>query len=378
MSATRARGGSVTERAALAADGATSPELLCWLAGDAAAAVRAAVAANRATPPQAGLLLAEDPDTAVRRALARRVGALAPAAHADSADRRARITEAIIARLVEDAAVEVRAALADAVAGLADAPRALILKLARDSALAVAGPVLRLSPLLTEDDLLALVAEPPARITRRAVAARPALAEAVAEAVADSADQPAIAALLANPSAAIREATLDRLVDGAAETPAWQAALLRRPWLPPGVARSLGATLAAHLLDVLAARPDLPEELGETLKARIEARRVAAAPSEATAREAAQAGDRAALLAVTAAATGLPDSRVEAALALRSPRAIVALCWRAGWSAELAELAQTALGVPRSRLLRANAEGGWTLSPAEMQWQIELLEELPA
>jgi hypothetical protein len=38
---------------------------------------------------------------------------------------------------------------------------------------------------------------------------------------------------------------------------------------------------------------------------------------------------------------------------------------------------QVAFGVPRGRALRPNAEGGWTLSAAELQWQVELIEDLP-
>jgi uncharacterized protein (DUF2336 family) len=374
--ALRNRHGSTTARAAIAGAADTSPELLTYLAGDASGAVRAAVAANPATPPQAGLLLAEDPDPAVRLALARRLGPRAPESAAQ-ADRRARMLAAILGRLVEDAAAEVRAALSDAVAGLPDAPRALILRLARDAELPVAEPVLRLSPLLTEDDLAGLVADPPAPFTRRLVAARPDIGEAVAEAVAASADRPAITALLSNPSAAIREATLDRLVAAAAEEPAWQAALARRPRLPPKATRALGAILAAHLLEVLAARPDLPEGLACTLQARIAERLEAVAPVQASALEAARAGDRPALMGVLAAATGMTLPRIEAAVAMRSPRVIVAICWRAGWSAAAAEEVQAALGVPRARIVRANVEGSWTLSPSELQWQLELLEDLP-
>jgi hypothetical protein len=374
----RERQGSVAERAALAADQETAPELLIWLAGDPAPAVRIAVAANRATPPQAGLLLAEDADATVRATLARRVGALSPGLADAAQTRRTRMTAAILDRLVEDVAVEVRAALAESVAGLADAPRDLILRLARDTAIQVAGPVLRLSPLLTDADLLALVAAPPARVTRRAIAARPKLSEAVAEAVVASADRPAIAALLGNGSAAIREATLDRLVAGAAEEPSWQAALVRRPALPAHAQRALGAMIAGHLLEVLAARPDLPEGLAETLKTRIEERLAAAAPSQEAAREAARAGDRDALLDLLSAGCGYAPERIDAALTLRSARVLTALCWRAGWTPEVAEEVQTALGVDRARVIRANAEGEWTLSPSELQWQIELLEELPA
>jgi uncharacterized protein (DUF2336 family) len=375
--ALRERQGSVAARTALAGDDRTSPELLTFLAADPAPEVRAAVAANAATPPHAGLLLAEDAETAVREALARRIGRLAPELTAAAQDRLARMTGAILARLVEDAAVAVRAALADAVAGLPDAPRDLILRLARDTALPVAEPVLRLSPLLSEADLLALVAAPPAAFTRRLVAARPSLTEPVTEALAGTTDAAAIAALLANPSAAIREATLDRLAAGSAGRESWQAALVSRPRLPAKAARALGEILAAHLLQALASRPDLPEGLAEALRPRIEAQLAEAAARQGAAREAARSGDRAALSGLLAAATGFGEARVEAALALRSPRAIVALCWRAGWTAELAEEVQAALRVPRPRVLRANAEGGWTLSAPELQWQIELLEELP-
>jgi uncharacterized protein (DUF2336 family) len=376
--ALRERQGSVAERAALAARAETAPELLTWLAADPAAEVRIAVAANPATPPQAGLLLAEDADIAVREALARRVGRQAPRIAAAAPDRLTRITGTILGRLVEDAAVAVRAALSDAVAGLPDAPRDLILRLARDAELAVAEPVLRLSPLLADDDLLALVAAPPAGFTRRVVAARPRLAEPVTEAIAGTTDAPAVAALLANPSAAIREATLDRLAAGASDQLAWQAALVRRPRLPANAARALGAILAAHLLDLLASRPDLPEGLAETLRPRIEARLAAAAASQDAALDAAHRGDRPALASALTEATGYDAARIEAALALRSPRAITALCWRAGWSADCAEEVQLALGVPRGKAVRPNVEGGWTLSMAELQWQIELLEELPA
>lgn len=373
----RRRQGSVAERAAIAADQATPPELLTWMAGDPDPAVRLAVAANAATPHQAALLLAEDPDDAVRSALARRVGTLAPALRDPKRDRRTRLLSALVGRLVEDVAVEVRAALSEAVAGLPDAPRELVLRLANDAALPVAGPVLRLSPLLTEADLLALVAAPPARVTRRLVAARPNLGEAVAEAIAASADRPAITALLRNGSAAIREATLDRLVEGAAGEPAWQAALARRPRLPAQAQRTLCAMIAGHLLEVLAARPDLPEGLAETLRARIEERLALAEPAQEAAREAARAGDRDALLAHLAEASGFPADRLEQALAMRSARLIAALCWRAGWTADMAEDVQRALGVLPDKLIRANVEGSWTLSPSELQWQIELLEELP-
>lgn len=184
-----------------------------------------------------------------------------------------------------------------------------------------------------------------AAVTRSVVAVRQRLGGAVAEAIAASADRPAIGMLLLDASVAIREATLDRLIEAAAAEPAWQVARARRRALPQGLAAALRARMAERLT--------------------------------AAALEAAHSGDRAALAGMLAAASGIVPDRIEAAIAMRSPRVIAALCWRAGWHAATAEAVQAAFGVEPARVVRCNAEGGWTLSPAELQWQVQMLEELP-
>jgi uncharacterized protein (DUF2336 family) len=378
-----ARHGDAAARAAVAREAGTPPELLTYLAADPAAEVRRAVAANAATPPAAHRLLADDQDSAVRAEVARRVARLARTLTAGAKDRMARLTGSTLALLVEDTAVEVRAALAAVLRDMPDAPRDLILRLARDAAMPVAEPVIRLSPLLTDEDLLALVAEPPAPGTRRAVARRPELTETVTDAIAATADTAAIAVLLANPSAAIREATLDSLVSESGSRPSWQAALIRRTRLPPHAARALGEIVADHLIGRLANRPDLPAGLAESLRARVIARMAEAepgvAPHEATLFTAARVGDRAALLEALARDAAVTESLVEAALSLRSGRALAGLCHRAGWSPQLAEAVQLVLGaLPPHEIVRPNAQGGWAMGDAELEWQAELLESLPA
>ena len=379
-----ARHGDAAARAAVARAPRTPPELLTYLAADPAAEVRRAVAANAATPPAADRLLAEDRDAAVRAVLARRVAALSPRLNEGAKDRMTRLSAGTLALLVEDAAVEVRAAIAAVVRDMADAPRDLILRLARDTAMPVAEPVIRLSPLLTDADLLALVADPPAPGTRRAVARRPSLTEPVSDAIAETADTPAVAALLANPSAAIREATLDALVAGSGSKPSWQDALVRRPRLPPRTARALGQIVADHLIGQFAGRPDLPAGLAESLRSRVIARFAAEEddgfpPHEEPLFAAARSGDRDALLVALARDASVTEGRVEAALTLRSGRAIAGLCHRAGWSPRLAEEVQVVLGgLPPNEIVRPTPQGGWALGDAELQWQAELLEGLPA
>lgn len=374
-----ARHGDAAARAAVARAPHTSPELLTFLAADRAPQVRQAVAAHAATPPAVSRVLAADADAEVRRVLAGRIAALAPELDSTARSRMARLSAGTLALLVEDAAVEVRAAIAAAVREMPDAPRELILRLARDTAMPVAEPVIRLSPLLTEADLLALIADPPVPATRRAVARRPALSETVTDAIAHTIDISAVAALLANPSAAIREATLDRIVAGAGNRPSWQAALVERRQLPASAARALGEIVTDHLLGVLAARTDLPHGLAAALRCRVTASLAVEGDAVAELFAAAQAGDRDLLLARLAKDAGISTARVEAALALRSGRAIAGLCHSAGWSAALAAQVQSALGgLSPTEVVKPTQEGGWALDEAELKWQAELLEGLPA
>ena len=150
-----ARHGGVAERAAISARTDLPPELLYFLAQDADAAVRTAIAANRATPPQANNLLARDADFGVRCALAHKaVGDGLP-----DADRRAlwRMGFTILETLAMDQVLRVRKILTGALSRDREAPRPVILTLARDVEQEVAAPVLENSPVLTDGDLIDIV-----------------------------------------------------------------------------------------------------------------------------------------------------------------------------------------------------------------------------
>ncbi|MCO6417890.1 DUF2336 domain-containing protein [Siccirubricoccus sp. KC 17139] len=374
-----AAAGSEAERVALAAQRDAAPEILYFLASDRAVAVRAAVAGNGATPVQAERLLAADQAPEVRAALGRK---LAPCAYSLSAaaDRRGQQRWQTLQALVADAAVAVRAVLAEELKSLPDAPRELILRLAQDMAMEVAEPVILASPLLTEEDLLALVAAPPVPETLTAIARRPALSERLSEAIIETGAAQPVAALLDNPSANIREAALDRVILGAARHLSWQESLVRRPLLPPAAARRLAACLAEHLLEALAARQDLDAGLAQELRERVERRldREAAAelPPELAFENAGMQGDRGAMSAALARAAGLGEAAVQRAVRLRSAKGLVSLCWKAGFTARSATLAQTVLGqLSPSAALPPKPDGGWPLTESEMAWQLELLIE---
>ena len=269
-------------RVRLGAGAATKADVLIDLSNDTSVTVRAALALNTAAPPRVNEVLAADSDERVRILLARKLTALVPGLSAAEHARLHQETWDTLKALVADEAVRVRAIIAEAVKELPDAPRGLIRQLAHDTEKSVFEPVIRLSPLLTTEDLLTLVAMAPAAGTVLAVAHRAELEPVVSDAIAASADGTAIRALLANPSAQIREATLDVLVARSVNHPDWHEPLVRRPSLPPRAAHMLSELLATHLLAELATRADLPPSLAEELRRRI-AVRLAPVPEPPTA-----------------------------------------------------------------------------------------------
>ncbi len=377
----------------------TDPRVLLSLASDPSVTVRAAVALNRATPAQVDLILASDSDERVRTLLARKLANLIPElsdTQRDSIQNQALDT---LSRLVEDEAERVRVAIADAVKDMPSAPHELILRLARDSAVSVSDPVIRLSPLLTTEDLLGLLGTGVAT-TAIAVARRPYLAEIVSDAIAARDDTQAITALLSNRSAGIREATLDALVARAGEVTAWHAPLVQRPKLTARAARALSDIVATQLLDTLASRADLPRAISQELRSRLAQRLkpgIDARPEPNIEQAMAQAqilyaegrlneqclldtiqrGEARLSTAMIAVATDLPATVVDRAATLRSAKGLVSLIWRAGFSMRAAGPLQTLLArLPPESVLRGTASGGFPLAIEEMRWQIDFLARM--
>ena len=382
-------------RIRLGASAFTSEDTLLALAADPLITVRVAVAMNSAAPPCVDQMLATDPDERVRSLLARRIANELPGlTRAEQASLRDRALETL-ATLVVDEAVRVRAALADALKEMPDAPRNHVIQLARDSEILVSEPILRLSPLLDAGDLLALIASPPHHQATLAIACRAGIPESVCDAIAASADTDAVRALLSNPSAQIRESTLDRLVSRAIQHSEWHEPLVRRPSLPPRAARALSTFVATHLLEVLAQRTDLEPQLAADLGHRVAARLTTAATGaprragaswtgraadaelgqgEAAVIAAARAGDAPRAAFLLAVAAGVPIALVERASALRSVKAIVSLTWKAGFTMRAAGPLQAVLARPGpATTLFPDPIGRFPLSVEEMHWQCEFL-----
>ncbi len=385
-------------RVRLGAAADTPPQMLRALAADASVVVRAAVAMNVAAPAHADRMLATDHDERVRILLANKLASLIPDVARPQRSALAEHVLSTLADLVADETVRVRGAITDVVKDMPHAPRELILRLAQDSAVPVSEPVIRLSPLLSTEDLLTLLADAPDTGRARAVARRPGLQEPVSDIIAASADTAAITALLVNRSAAIREATLDALIARAAQHGEWHDPLVHRPTLSARAARALSEIVTTQLLGTLASRGDLDPEVTHDLQRRLQdlnaqPHSVEPTAEQALARAQALHGtgglDEATLLAAArraetrlaaamlAVAAQVPVAVVERACTLRSAKGLVSLAWKAGFSMRCAGPLQVLLGrLGPLQVLRATETGSFPLTPDEMRWQIDFLQHI--
>jgi uncharacterized protein (DUF2336 family) len=148
--------------------------------------------------------------------------------------------------LLDDPSPLVRKALADALAGDAEAPHAVILCLASDQD-EIASEILLRSPVLTDGDLVELAGRG-SSITRSLIATRRGVSRSVAAAIAEVGDQPEIISLLENDSAGIAGFSLLRIAERFGDDGEVRSMLLERPSLP-SKARQL---LVQHVGEALA------------------------------------------------------------------------------------------------------------------------------
>ncbi|WP_413207253.1 DUF2336 domain-containing protein [Rhodospirillum sp. A1_3_36] len=399
--------GDVEVRRALAQRDDMVPEILYYLAEDPDPDVRRAIADNSAAPSHADEILADDDDLGVRLTLAQKIAALAPGLSDNEKDRVRRHTYQALARLARDQIPRVRSILSDALKHVANAPPALIRKLARDVEVAVSAPVLEFSPVLTDADLLAVIRDQPGSGRLSAIAKRVGLNTTVTDAIAATDDLTAITDMLTNHGAQIREETLDAIIDRSQGIPEWQDPLVHRPRLHSDAARRLAVFVADNLLEALLLRKDLEPAaavaVAEVVRKRLggnvgEDAMVDFGPSwrddlrvaytscltkqtEGSLDETELAtmmlheGDTTAIAALGVMA-GITPFAVAAAVNAGSPKGVVAVAWKAGLSPDFAVHLQIKLAkIPPDDVLEPTAEGGWPLSETAMEWQVEMFCE---
>lgn len=373
------------------------PEMLYHLASDDSPKVRRKVAANPSTPIQAGDILVSDEDDEVRCELARKISRLLPDLQDEAQDKICETALSILDKLASDQLPRVREIVAEEIKHSTDVPKSIALRLAQDVEAAVRAPVLQYSPLLSDDDLLEILASGIVDGAITPIAQRAAVSEPVADAVVASLDISAIAALLANKNAQIREETLDSIISQAEDIHDWHQPIVMRPELSLRAVRRVAGFVASALLSTLLERDDLnlDEKTTSLLKRRIQAKikeetdltpELEGENTASNAKELFDAGklDEAAVAAAASAhrrefvteaisllagISGLASKRV---LESRSGKAITALSWKAGLSMRTALTIQREIGqVPSGDICLARNGVDFPMDEEEMNWHLQ-------
>ncbi len=174
----------------------------------------------------------------------------------------------ILRRLTRDVEMAIRIALAERLADDTTAPHDLILLLADDK-IEVARPLLLRSPLLTDTDVLRLLAAA-SEAHYEAVANRAHIGEPVTELLAKSEAETVLVALVRNATAKISSLAFETLVEKSRRLESLQEPLTHRPDLPPVLATRMCEWVADALKNYIVANYKIAPERLTTAMAQAE------------------------------------------------------------------------------------------------------------
>ena len=156
-----------------------------------------------------------------------------------------RTSVAVMTLALDDPSPKVRRALAEGIAPCAEAPRHIVMALARDLP-SVAAPVLNGSPILLDADLVQFV-EAGDEACALAIVSRATISKELSRAVIEHGGADAVARLMRHPAVILSPDALDRIAARFAERAELRALLLGNDGLAPGARRRIAALHAADL-----------------------------------------------------------------------------------------------------------------------------------
>lgn len=167
------------------------------------------------------------------------------------------LAQDIIRVLANDVTVSVRESLSQSLRKAQRLPHDVALKLARDVE-QVALPVLEDCLVITDNDLLALIAEDKTSETKwQAIAKRPEVSPALADALVEGGSENVVATLVGNRGAQISDDGLNRVVERFTDSEKIQDPLVKRDKLPITVAEKLVVRVSEKLKDYLVTHHEL-------------------------------------------------------------------------------------------------------------------------
>jgi uncharacterized protein (DUF2336 family) len=386
-----AKNGSYAERAQLAAEASTPPEILVFLAADTSPSVRAALATNPNLPLHAIKLLASDAEMLVRLGIARHTLNIWQLRYRDGGmNPETELARQSLELLATDQALAVREALASAIIDVGGAPQQIAQRLALDAAQSVAAPILRGYTLLDDAFLIDVLAERSESWARVAIAARTTISAGVSAAIVATGDDVATAQLLHNAGATIDDDTYDAVADRAADVPALQAPMAGRADLPKRIAVRMAEFVDEAVFGILTTRGDFDadtaRDIVQVARRRLDWLAGRSVPAPVRVRDMLDAGtlieevildaaawrDEEFVMVALAVKSRIHPDQVKKILQSQNAKAVVALVWKAGLSARAAtQLQKKPADIPPNKWLHPRGGDGYPLAEAEMLWQLE-------
>ena len=386
------KAGTEGQKKQLASREDARPEVLYFLAEDQSPSVRVLIAGNSSTPIQADEILKNDSDENVRAELARKIARLVPGMKSEEQRAIRDKSIKVLETLAQDQLPKIRAMVAEEIKGSSDVPKALVDRLARDIEDIVCGPILQYSPLLNDDDLREIIAAGSSSDALEAIASRATVSEEVSTDIAGTLDVPAIAALLTNQNAQIREDTLDRIISQASSVEELHKPLTLRPQLSGRAMKRIAGFVASALVHAMVEQSDLSEEQADDLLDKVRERLAEEkvgddeqAKLAATAQDYFERGmlddkfvaeqidenRRELLMQCLAVMADLTPDIIRAVIMSKSGRAVTALCWKAGLTMRTAYDVQTRFAlVPTAQLLLAKDGKDYPINESELEWHL--------
>ncbi|MEQ8193892.1 MAG: DUF2336 domain-containing protein [Rhodospirillales bacterium] len=170
-----------------------------------------------------------------------------------------RLAQEIFRLLLNDAAVRVREALSQSLKNSSMVPHDIAAALIKDVD-TVAVPMLKYSDVLTDDDLIEIIASQNEE-RQTAIAGRKFVSEEVSDALVHTDNGKVVTKLMSNESALISERSLTHVLETLGDDDDVKQAMVRRPMLPITVVEKLMTVVAGHLKAELAKNQDIPDDL---------------------------------------------------------------------------------------------------------------------
>ena len=210
--------------------------------------------------------LARDRSVAGRKAFAEAFSEIFMADGTELAEHERALMFDILHRMIRDIEMALRQTVAERWASAPDMPRDLALILAND-AIEVAYPMLTLSTVLLDEDLIEVVRNRSVE-HQIAVAKRDNIPESVTDVLVETRNEDVICTLLRNASARITSATMEYLVEESRRVNAYQQPILQRTELDPRLARQMvywvSAALRQYIVDNFDIDPATVDDAFET------------------------------------------------------------------------------------------------------------------